>query len=116
MPVLEEKQIYKGTSKFDTCNLIITVVLKTYETLDKFYDIDYQWQYKDDDIINHPLYHDKDFIANNNDGEIIAQNELSDKLIEFLVMDDEKLQQKSGNTHVKQYRSLIIKTISLFWD
>ena len=32
------------------------------------------------------------------------------------VMDDEKLQQKSGNTHVKQYRSLIIKTISLFWD
>ena len=42
MPVLEEKQIYNGTFKFGKCNLIITVVLKTYETLDKFYDIDYQ--------------------------------------------------------------------------
>ena len=116
MTVIKEENIYNGTVNFDNCDLTITVVLKTYDNLKKFYYVDYVWKYKDNNLKYHPMQYDKDFIENNNDGDIIVQNELSDKLIEFLIMNNDDLQEKSGTVHVTEYRKQIIKTISLFWD
>lgn len=116
MTVIKEDNIYNGTVKFDNCDLTITVVLKTYDNHKKFYYVDYQWNYKENDMKYHPMHYDEDFIENHNDGDIIVQNELSDKLIEFLIMNNDDLQEKSGTVHVIEYRKQIIKTISLFWD
>ena len=114
MTIIKEEDIYNGTVTFDKCDLRVNIVLKTYGDFKKFYYVNYRWQCNDDNIEHHPM--DKDFIENSNDGDIIVQNELSDKLIEFLIMNDDDLQEKTGNAHVTEYRKQIIKTISLFWD
>ena len=58
----------------------------------------------------------KQIMENNIDGEIIVKNSLSDKFIEFLTMNEDDLNNLSGNTTVEDYKLKIIKSISLFWD
>ena len=49
-------------------------------------------------------------------GEIIYKNELTDKLTEYLLMDDEILETKTGMTTVTDYRINIMRMISNLWD
>ena len=96
------------------CQQIITIIVKNNLTHSN-YDISYKWKYETDD--NHPFYNDIQFFnTGHNDGEIIAKNSLSDILVEYLLMDNDTLSQKSGFSTPEFYRMSIIQGIKHFWD
>lgn len=49
-------------------------------------------------------------------GDIIHKNELTEKLVEYLLMTDEELQKYSGRITSDCYRINLIQSINLFWD
>lgn len=49
-------------------------------------------------------------------GEIIYKNEMTEKMIKYLLMDEEELGQYSGYTTPSTYKIHIMKCISLLWD
>ena len=107
------------------CNLEITVsILTDKKSKQQFYDIHYQWSYNDWDDKNlenpglsfHPFYHDKEFMENSNEGEIICKNELSDILVKYLLMDFDEMKPMIGNTRPLDYKRSIMKSITEFWD
>lgn len=116
MPIIKTDHICNENIQFDKCILNIQITLKTYKDLKKFYYIFYTWTYENNNINNNPLIHDTEFIENNITGDIIAQNDMTDKLISFLTMDNNELQKICGNCEVMTYKLQIIKTISIFWD
>lgn len=114
MTIIDTIEIYKGVCAFPNYDLNIVINLKTYGDQTKFYYIDYTWFKKKNG--NHPFEHDIDFRNNHMDGEIIAKNELTDKLVEFLIMSDYELDKVCGSIDAVVYRQQIIKSITLFWD
>jgi len=114
MPIMDTNKIYKGVCEFSGYDLTIEVDLKTYDDARQFYYIGYTWDKNGDDM--HPFEYDTAFKTNHIDGEIIAKNELADKLIEFLTMSNSELEKVSGSVFVEDYRVQIMKSIALFWD
>jgi len=49
------------------------------------------------------------------EGDIIVKNELTDKLVEYLLLDDEFLQTKCGLEDVHSYRLGLLKMVQLLW-
>jgi hypothetical protein len=49
-------------------------------------------------------------------GEVVADNEMMRNMFNYLAMEDEDLEDHTGNTSCMKYRSAIIKTITLLWD
>jgi len=96
------------------CNQIITVFVETDKEKQSIYNICYVWELTSED--NHPFYKDQSFLVSHNDGELISKNPLTDKLVEFLVMDNEALRQYSGRESPECYRRNIIKAITHFWE
>ena len=62
--------------------------------------------------MDHPLYDDKDFINGHNDGDIVYKNELTSKMIEYLIMGHTSMD--VGNSSPLIYKVQIIKSLSLF--
>ena len=107
------------------CSLEVTVNLKKDKTgKEDFYNISYKWDYNDwekGDQENpgfkyHPFFDNPEFIESHNEGEIIYQNELSDILIKYLLMDLDKMKSLTGNTRPVDYKKTIMESISLLWD
>jgi hypothetical protein len=69
-----------------------------------------------DSSINNDLVCEVDGVDIDWVGEIVADNEMVRKMLEFLTMPDEELMKYTGNTTPIEYRSRIIKSISLLWD
>lgn len=95
------------------CELNVVISLKTYNNGKKYYYIDYS-QTKGD-IEFHPFYMDGR-LQDGWDGEIIAQNSMTDSMIKMLCMSDDKLREECGNTDVSHYRKLIMYNINELWD
>ena len=112
MTIIETTFIYSGVLEFINCNLSLEINLKTYDTQKQYYYIDYKWIYNH--IMDHPLYDDKDFINSHNDGDIVYKNELTSKMIEYLIMDHTSMD--VGNSSPLIYKVQIIKSLSLLWD
>jgi hypothetical protein len=74
----------------------------------------------DQDIINknksHPFYEFPYVESESYIGEIICNNEMTEKMIEYLLMPDEELQKVCGVTTPQKYRKLIMASLSQFWD
>ena len=49
-------------------------------------------------------------------GDTICKNELSEKLISYMLLSDEELNKISGRTYVKCYRLILIHMIKLLWQ
>lgn len=49
------------------------------------------------------------------EGDIIVKNDLTDKLMEYLLVDDEFLQTKCGLEDVHSYRLGLLKMVQLLW-
>ena len=107
MPIINTQHIYSGTINFKKCLLYIQINIKTYLDNKQYYYIDYDWLYNN--IKDHPLYNEPNFIYNHNDGEIIFKNPLIDKMVELLIMDP-----KTENCLENKIK--IIKALSLCWD
>ena len=116
MTVIKTEEIYKGNILFLNCILDLLIEKKTYHDNQEFYYLSYIWNLENNDVKNHPFFNDSEFMENHIDGEIIVKNSLSDKFIEFLTMNEDDLNNFSGNTIVADYKLKIIKSISLFWD
>ena len=55
-------------------------------------------------------------LENNCDGEILYKNDLSEKIVEYLLMDDKELKNKTGFGTVWNYKASIMKMITHLWD
>jgi len=116
-----KKKNFKFTSDFDQevwCNIQITIEIKQYENGNMYYSITYDTTYSKGNKINqaHPFYnipHLEDHIED----DIIYKNELTDKLIEYLMMDDAELTNHiNSNTFPQTYRARLMITIANLWD
>ena len=107
-----------GFDEKNYCLVKIDVTEVEYnDTKKKYFYISYQYDYsKDLDKSTHPFYGNEYLLENHQDGEIIFKNELSDKLIEYLLMDEKKLYNKIGFGTVYNYKSSIMKMITHIWD
>lgn len=115
MTIISQESICDKTIQFtEKCNLKLKIDLKTYDTQKQYYDLSYKWIISNK--IDHPFYHDQEFIDSHSDGEIIYKNLITDTLIKFLMKTNAELEIESGSTCPEDYRLLIMKSIALFWD
>lgn len=109
---------YRNTyqdGKKSHCSVKINIQEVEYiDTKKKYYYISYEYDVDKTNIL-HPFYRDKS-MEEHLDGEIIYKNELTDKLTEYLLMDDKILETKTGMTTVTDYRINIMRMISNLWD
>ena len=116
MPIIESVEMFNGNVFFDKCTLYLSIDVKTYENNNKYYYLKYRWNLDNDDIKNHILYDNKRFLNSSNEGDIIIKNKLTDQLVNFLIMDNNELEEVSGSTNSNDYKRSVIEAISLFWD
>jgi hypothetical protein len=80
-----------------------------------YYDISYKHKLSNKNLTTqqaHPFYKNME----DKSGEIIKKNSLTEKLVEYLLMDFEELQKHSGKTPAETYKKRIMESISLLWD
>ena len=123
--ILQEKYAsFKFIDEFDKipeeyCQINVKVQKKKYQEGKLYYYVDYTYQYSVENkrcqqanpLI--PLSDDTDEIYN---GDIIAVNELTDQLINYLLMPFDQLKKYSGNSTPQHYKTRIMESIKLFWD
>jgi hypothetical protein len=81
------------------------------------YDVHYHWNVKCDVKYygaGHPFEYVFEYVVDNSVGNVVASNEMTKKIFEFLVMPDEKLKHLTGCDTIIQYRSKIIAALMSF--
>ena len=109
------------------CETKISIELKTYDDGRKFYYVDYTHNMlypngsksictdvKEVKIPNPFAYFDR--LKENFDGDIIAYNSLTEKLIEYLLLDDKELEKLSGSVTAQCYRKQLMYNIAILSD
>ena len=92
-------------------------VNKNTNSKEVYYDITYKHKLsnkKEETLLAHPFYGSEN--KENMEGEIITKNTLTDKLIEYLLMDLNELKKHTGKTTPLDYKRIIMNTITLMWD
>lgn len=111
-------EIINDKTKF--CDVTINININKYKNGKEYYYINYSYTYSFDKngsgICSHPFNSFPDLLKNNSDGEIIIKNSLSDKLIEYLLMNFDELEKYSGNSTAIRYKISIMRSIANFWD
>lgn len=99
----------------------VTIEVKLHERDEdrKVYSISYTYEAPEDCRLwccdgGHPLS-DKKF-EENRDGEIVAANEMTQKMVEYLLMDLDELEDHSGTTLPIDYKARIMKCLTHIWD
>ena len=107
-----------GFSEDNFC--LVNIIIQEVEYIDtqkKYFYISYNFEYgKNSNIQSHPFYGNKEMLEDNCEGEILYKNDLSEKLVEYLLMDDKDLSDKTGLTTVWNYKASIMKMITHLWD
>ena len=101
------------------CEINVTVEKKKYESGELFYYINYNSELSKNNKRckrMNPLLSISDDSEEIYEGDIIAVNSLTEKMIEYLLMPYNVLQNYSGHTTPQQYKIQIIQSIKLFWD
>jgi hypothetical protein len=102
-------------------DVTVNVTEKLYENGNKYFDIDYEYKFNQSPnpsnnkvarINAHPFKDNLD----NADGVIVIKNDLTSKMVDFLLMDDEELDKLTGFTTDQRYRINIMHSLALFWD
>ena len=109
------------------CETKISIELKTYDDGRKFYYIDYTHniiypngtkklcvEHKDVELPN-PFSYFENF-KENFDGDIIAYNSLTEKLVEYILLDDKELEKVSGSVTPQCYRKQLMYNIAILSD
>ena len=96
------------------CEVKFSVRIEKYDTGDEYYYISY-------DILSgkinsaHPFYNKKVFIEHT-EGDIIFKNSMTEKIVEYMLMNDDELSQYTGSTTQNFYRKTLMKSIALLYD
>ena len=102
-------------------NVIVKDITYDNDPTHSYYDISYQYKYNEDKdensnkrniLKNHPFKKDMESAC----GTIIYKNEMTDKMIEYLLMDDDNLSRISGKSTPQFYRHRIMISIASLWD
>lgn len=126
---IDIKQLYEANFKmldmFDNqeahyCNLRIAVIEMMYESGQVYYDISYYYTFSDETEKSkraHPFFYNKKIIESDDiNGVIIIKNKMTESMVEYLLMDADKLSKCIGNTWWIQYKIKIMESLNLLWD
>ena len=104
------------------CDVTIIVIEKISGGL-PIYDITYKYNipYNSEEDLEkskraHPFFYSKNITEDDKEGVIVFRNSLTEKLVEYLLMNKEELEKISGNTWWLQYKIKIMETLAIFWD
>ena len=102
-------------SENETCKCIVYIVIENldYKNSNTFYSISYTYDYSTEDshYLN-PFYKCDDGMT----GVVVKKNKLTDTLVEFLTMSDEKLKPLIGNIGICDYKAATMRSLALLWD
>ena len=102
-------------------DVTINVTENLYEDGSSYFYIDYKYKFNESSnpssnevarINAHPF---RDNLENA-DGVIVIKNDLTTKMVEFLLKDDKELDKSTGFTSVQRYRINLMHSLALFWD
>lgn len=97
----------------------VNVQKKQYENGNIFYYVNYDYEYSEETPKvkeTNPLVKLAEYVDEIYEHEIIYANELTDKLIKYLLMPYEELKHLCGNGTPQRYKFCIMEAIKLFWD
>ena len=101
------------------CDISIIIDIKLANN-GEYYHIKYENCFSNKDTSNdtldnsHPFYN-TEFMEHCN-GDVIIKNEMTDKMISFLMMNNDELVKYSGLSTPQRYKSNIMCSITYFWD
>ena len=109
------------------CETKISIELKTYDDGRKFYYVNYTHTiiYPNgsrklclnlEDVESPNPFSDFGKFKENFDGDIIAYNSLTEKLVEYLLLDDNKLSEISGSVTSQCYRKQLMFNVAILSD
>ena len=115
------KNTFNMTSNIDGnihCFVETIVKHKIYEDKSEKYDIDFKFNYPTKNSIKaNPFYRNPKIFEDGQDtGSIINKNSFTEKLVEYLLMDYDKLSQYSGNSTPETYKKILMKQVMMLWD
>ena len=120
----EERQfkfldIFGNTDNIDHyCIVTINVKKLEYEGNKTYYNISYKYALSNNSEEakrSHPFFYHK--IAENElDGTIVLYNSLTEKLVQYLLMDESELSKKIGTDWWISYKIQVMLSINMFWD
>ena len=84
---------------------------------DSYYIITYSTpNMNEQNKIYHPFYDNSDIDKSEWKGDIIKKNAMTEQMVNYLMMDEDKLSQFTGNTMSQDYKGFIMKSLTNFWD
>lgn len=103
------------------CELTISVVVKTYNTLEQFYHITYDWKYIGNTPEErrlaeslHPMSDNEHFLQECNDGDIIYKNEMTDQIVKYLLKPINKIKEVNSSYNCPyEYQKRLFKIVAL---
>ena len=116
----KRKSQFKNYSFSEDNFCIVNILVEENEYKDtkkRYFYISYEYEYGENSNKSaNPFYGNKEMLENHSDGEIIFKNELSEKLVDFLLMNDEELSERIGFGSTFNYKSSIMRMITHIWD
>ena len=113
---------FEGISLDTYCDVEITVYHRLHDNDRETYDIQYKCTYSHNTPLCktlNPFFGGWDGGASSSDcrhGDTISANEMTEKMIEFLMMDTTELEKYSGLSTAERYRANIMCSFTYFWD
>ena len=97
------------------CNVTIKVMEKI-SGGKPIYDISYSYEYSNKDSMRaNPFFYSKNIEESDKEGVIVYKNDMTDQMINYLLMDPQELSQKCGMFWV-QYKIKIMESLANLWD
>ena len=111
---------FEFENNFDSsckCNALIKVELAKYDN-NEWYYYTFKFTYPNTNSIKaNPFYCQPLFFEDGGDKyEVIVKNSLSEKLIEYVLMEYDELSKYSGHSTPQHYKAVVMKQIMLAWD
>ena len=115
------EQIFKFVDIFDNvdssyCNVTIKVIEKISENK-PIYDISYHYEYSNNHsaLRANPFFYTKNIEECHKEGVIVYKNDMTDQMINYLLMDSDELSKKCGMFWV-QYKIKIMESLAIVWE
>ena len=113
--------IYTHDSIRVWCDITINVKHIKYEDDLEYYYLEYTNIFSNKKIVNgqidnsHPFFGNSDF-EEHLTGDIILKNEMTEKMIKYLLMPYDSLDKFTSSSNPQRYKANIMRSLTFFWD
>ena len=97
------------------CQVFVTAKTLRFENGEEYYDLHYRYQYNSDSAKHLNPFNDS-LLSQSDEGDIIKKNDMTRLMVEYLLMEIDQLGEMTGKTSPIEYKSQIMRSLSLFWD